>query len=245
MILITGHKGLIGGALYRKLDAVGFDRGDKLVDQKYDIIIHTAANCSIRQIIANPDLAKENIDLTYRVFELARKHKSKMIVFSSGRVSHESWNPYTVDKRFMENMAQAYRDCYGLDIIVIRPETVWGDSNNHERAVIKWMEAAVKNEHLYIYGSRNKELPPIYIDDFSKRVLYIIGHFNKYKNKTISISGQIRKAVDIARAIIKQYKSKSKIVFKKAEITQPQKCYPSDFTLEVPFEESLKIYATT
>ena len=238
MILITGHKGLIGSALFKKFKAIGFDRGDPLIDQKYDLIIHTAANCSIRQIIKYPELAKENIDLTYKVFELARKYNSKLVLFSSGRVAHQSYNPYTVDKRFMENMARAYRDCYGVKSIIIRPETVWGESNNNKRVVMEWIEAASQNKPLYIYGPKYKELPPIYVDDFADIVYNLIIDFDNFVGQTISIAGQIRKAKDIAKAIVKQFKSKSKIVFMKGELTQPQKCYPSDIISDIPFEKS-------
>lgn len=240
--LITGHKGLIGGALYGNFGGVGFDRGDEWVDQDYGLIIHAAANCSIREVIRQPDLAKENIDLTYRVFELARRQQSKLVVFSSGRVGHESYNPYTVSKRFVENMARAYKDCYGVDCLVIRPETVWGRSNNNERVVIKWIQAANENRPLFIYGPKDKELPPIYIDQFTEIVTALIQNFEMYKNQVISVSGQVRKAIDIAQAILDLTGSTSEIIFREGELTQPQNCDPADFQSQVPFEESLRKY---
>lgn len=243
-ILITGHKGLIGKALFDRLcdknDVFGYDLGDSLVDTKYDIIIHAAANCVIRDTISNPGLSMDNIITTFQVFEIAKNYDSKIIAFSSGRVSHDVYNPYTVSKRFLENMAKAYKSCYDLDCLVIRPETVWGDSLNHNRAVIRWTEAALKDEPLYIFGPKDKELPPIYIDEFTDIVMDLITDFSKHKNKTLKVSGQIRKAFDIASAIVKQTKSKSKIIFQDEEKTQPQVCKPSDFTSSVAFEDSFK-----
>ena len=242
-ILITGHKGLIGSALFgslKKHTLTGFDRGDTFPDEPFDLIIHTAANCVIRETIRLPELSKENIDLTFSVFELARKYHSNLIAFSSGRLNHDSFNPYTVSKRYLEDMARAYKDCYDVDTLVIRPETVWGKSNNNERVIIKWWEAALESKPLLIFGNPEKELPPIYIDDFNHEMLLLIKDFEAFKNQVVTISGQIRKAIDIAQAIINLTDSGSDIMFLTPEITQPQTCEKAMFTSRVSFEESMK-----
>ncbi|MEI6144772.1 MAG: NAD(P)-dependent oxidoreductase, partial [Candidatus Berkelbacteria bacterium] len=132
-VFLTGHRGLIGSELVKhfKDKVIGFDRGDKWPTPEavkdVDLIIHCASNCVIREVIKNPDLAKENIDLTYKVMELARQNNiKKVVLFSSGRVKHKEKNPYTVSKEFLELTGEGYRQCYGIDYIIIRPETVWG-----------------------------------------------------------------------------------------------------------------------
>lgn len=246
-ILITGHKGLIGSELYKILsidhEVSGFDRGDSWPDHKrFDMIIHTAANCVIRETIKDPNLARENVLLTTKVYEEARKYKSKVIVFSSARVGHESYNPYTVSKRFNELTAKAYKACYDVESIIIRPETVWGYSYNNERAIIKWIQAARRNEDLVIYGPADKKLSPIYVDQFIEFVLSVVNDFDKYSGQTLQISGQIRFALDIANAIIKKFSSSSKVIFKDGELTQPQDCLESAFTSNVKFEDSLDTF---
>ena len=52
-ILVTGHRGFIGGHIYNYLksngyDVYGYDLGDQLNDIKYDYIIHMAARGLIR-----------------------------------------------------------------------------------------------------------------------------------------------------------------------------------------------------
>ena len=244
--LITGHEGLIGSALWHGLPSehllVGYERFDLTPEGPFDMIIHTAANCVIRETIAYPALAQENIVVTNMVFDLAKKHNSKLVLFSSGRLSHESFNPYTVSKRYLEDMARAYKDCYNLDSLIIRPETVWGKSKNNERVVMKWIAAARSHQPLIFKGPPNKDLPPIYIKDFTKIVLDLIANFETYKNRTLKVSGQIRKAVDIATSIIEMTKSTSALLPMEGEITQPQYCEPYDFTSPVPFEESLEAF---
>ncbi len=233
-ILITGHRGLIGGALYKALSVKhnvwGVEKGERVnLPEKLDLIIHTGANCVIRETIKNPDLAFRNVSTTYNIMELARRKKSKVILMSSGRVNHDVHNPYTASKRYLEELAKVYCDCYGVEYLIIRPETIWGFSENNERALIKWVQAAIQNKPLVIYGDKEKELSPLHINDFTIVVLFLIKNWEA--NRTITLTGKTYKVVDIINLIKKLAGSRSKVVWKKAELTQPQKCTNSDYEL--------------
>ncbi len=244
MKLITGHLGLIGNRIYQEIkgDKVGIDRNDK-IEGKYDLIIHCGANTFIRDCLKNPDLAKENIDRTYEVFETARKSKCLVVAFSSSRAEHDLRNPYVLSKWFLEEIAETYFKNYGVEHIIIRPETIWGYSNNNDRVINKWIENAIEGRNIDIYGDEDKELSPLYIDEFMNRFWHFF-----YKNEfcgrgAYSISGQIRKAKDIAQDIITFFNSKSKVVFKKAEEFQPQRCHRADMVGNVNFSQELNKYA--
>lgn len=234
-ILVTGHKGLIGGEIYNRLkksyNVYGYDN---LKDKEstpnldnnvnYHYIIHCAANCIIRDIIKDPSKSLDNIILNYKIMEVARKYKSKIFLFSSSRANHKNMNPYVVSKLYLENLAKSYRECYNLDYVIIRPETVWGyKRDNPVRVIPNWINCAKKNKDIIIYGPKDKELPPVRVDDFTTAFLEIFNNFEKTKNKTFAISGYPQKAESVAKQIIKRYKSKSKIVFKSQELSQPQK----------------------
>lgn len=233
-ILVTGHKGLIGGEIYNYLkknyNVYGCDLKEKKSLSnlsrkiKYNYIIHCAANCVIREIIKNPCQSLDNIKINQKVMELAKKNRSKLILFSSSRANHKNMNPYVVSKLHLENLAKAYKECYNLDYIIIRPETVWGyERDNPVRVIPNWINCAKKNKDLIIYGPKDKELPPVRVDDFTNAFLEIFNNFEKNKNKTFAICGYPQKAEAVAKQIIKKYKSKSKIVFKSQELSQPQK----------------------
>ena len=86
-----------------------------------------------------------------------------------------------------------------------------------------WIDKALHNKDLIIYGDENKELSPLYIDDFIIEFSKLLENFNEIKNsKPYVITGVIRNAKDIAKIIIKTTVSKSKIIYEEAEITQPQ-----------------------
>jgi len=234
-ILITGHKGLIGGEIYNRLkksyNVFGYDN---LKDKNsilnldnnvhYHSIIHCAANCVIRDIIKEPEKSLENIILNYKIMEIARKYNSKLFLFSSSRANHKNMNPYVVSKLYLENIAKAYKECYNLNYIIIRPETVWGyKRDNPVRVIPNWINCAKKNKNIIIYGPKDKELPPVRVDDFTTTFLDLFNNFEKYKNKTFAICGHPQKAEDVANQIVKKFKSESKIIFKPQELSQPQK----------------------
>ncbi len=152
--LITGHKGLIGNEIYNRLinnnDVIGYDKDDIFPqDQYFDIIIHCASNCVVRDIIKNPKLSFDNIELTYKVMEYARINNIKRIIlFSSSRVNAIEKNPYTVSKQYLENMAEGYYQCYNIEYIIIRPETVWSRNEKNKRVINIWIDNIINNKIL-------------------------------------------------------------------------------------------------
>lgn len=234
-ILISGYLGLIGSRIYHELKSrgeqvYGYDYGDKMPSDRieYDMIIHCAANCIIRETIHNPDLMMENIDLTYMFMELARRTECKQVIlFSSGRLNYpENSNPYIVSKQFLENIAKAYKQCYGINSVIVRPETVWDIStDNPKRVIPNWILSAKSNKRIIVYGDSNKELSPIHINDFYHEFTKILSNFDKYANREpITITGIALKVCDIISGIKKQYRSTSEVKYVSPEDTQPQNC---------------------
>jgi len=244
-IFITGTKGLIAGKLLEHFGekAIGFDKGDTFPENgaNIDLIIHCASDCVIREVIKNPELMMSNINITYKVMEFARKNNvKKVVLFSSSRTRHKEKNPYTVSKQFLENIAEGYRQCYGIDYIIIQPETVWGRNERNRRVINTWIDAVLLGKEVMFYGDKEKELPPITAKEFVELLLPLIENFEENKGKTISIAGPARKVTDIITAIENATKKKANVVFKPAETAQPQKCSPSTITGKQTFEEQLK-----
>lgn len=232
--LITGSHGLIGSELMRryKENAVGWDKlcnvdltGVNFTLMDVDMIIHTAANDFIRDSVANPNEALENIIATHNVYEYARRSGcKKMIVFSSSRVRHEEDNPYVLSKRTLEMYAKTYQECYGIRTVIIRPETVWGYSNKNERVMVKWIQNAMNGEDIVIKGTHSKELAPVYVTDFVDWFEHIVDNFDEALD-VYNVSGKVRAASEIAREIRDALDSQSRVVFSQPEPFQPQTCY--------------------
>ena len=238
-VIITGHKGLIGNFLKNRLEKDGnhiidcidirdgkniLDIKDKIINQKVDILFHLAAHCKINQSITNPDTSHINdADGTFAVLEFCRKNNIKKIVnFSSSRVLSPEKNPYTVAKLYGEELCKAYKDCYDIDYITIRPSTVYGpfDDKTH-RLIDIFITNAINGNDLIIYGNPEKKtLDFSYVDDFVDGIMLAI---NGSWNTAYNISGEEEfKVYDLAKMIMKKTNSNSKIIIKIAEIAQPQ-----------------------
>jgi nucleoside-diphosphate-sugar epimerase len=243
-VLITGSQGLIGRELVKKHkslgdDVIGYDilsdengehwHWNSIRYNNYDIIHHTASKCVIREVIKAPKQAMENNDITFRVMELARHCRpQKLILYSSNRVTANIENPYVSCKKFMENLALAYKNCYDIDSIIIRPETIWGNKANDTRVIPNWINSAKNNMDINVYGYINKQLSPLYIDDFMNVLEGIINCYDINKNKTFTITGSIRTAKEITETIKRFYDSKSNINYLEPEKTQPQEIVERD-----------------
>jgi len=205
------------------------------------MIIHCASNCVVRKVINNPELMMENINITYKIMEFARINNiKKVVLFSSSRVNHKEKNPYTVSKQFLENIAEGYKQCYGVECIIIQPETVWGYREKNRRVICTWIDNILSGKEIIIYGDKDKELPPIHVKEFVELFLLLVQNFDQNKGKTISIAGKTKKVTEIISDIEKVTGKKAKIVFKPAETAQPQKCTPSTITGKQEFVEQLK-----
>lgn len=141
--IISGHKGLIGRFLKKRLENEGhecvlaLDQRDeenpldiKEIDkfnEKADMFFHLAANCKINKCIAEPEWAFDNVLGVYHTLEYCRKNNIKKFVnFSSTRVLYPEKNSYTSAKIYREELCKAYKKCYDIDYIIIRPSTVYG-----------------------------------------------------------------------------------------------------------------------
>jgi nucleoside-diphosphate-sugar epimerase len=229
-ILITGHRGLIGSSLWDRLkdnhQLYGYDikdlEGSNLLE-KVDMIIHCASYCVIREIIKDTSLMMKNIQLTYQVIEKAKNDKSKIILMSSSRLNSDYYSPYVTGKKFLEDMARTYKDCYDVDNIIIRPETIWGYHQDDSRVIPNWIKLAKNNEDIIVFGDKSKALSPLFIEDFSSELVKIIDNFDDFKNRDpITITGEDMKVYKIIGIIKDFYNSKSSVIFREPELSQPQ-----------------------
>ena len=237
---ITGHQGLIGTYLKKRLDKEGHKcvlqidqrEGFNVMDlmfketelsDKIDVFYHFAAQCRINEAIANPILPhRNNVDGILSVLEFCRKHDiPKIVTASSSRVLSPERNPYTASKVYVEEITRAYSDCYGLEHIIVRPSTVYGPLfDETSRLINNWFTAAFKEKELKLYGDKNKTLDFTYIDDFVDGVMLATkGPWNQSYN--ISGNEEVN-LYDLGKYIIEKTGTSSKLNMYPEERAQPQ-----------------------
>jgi len=238
-IILTGHKGLVGTYLKKRLEEEGhkiilsIDKrdgkeveslGEIELNEKVDLFIHAAAFCKINKTIENPELGHENALNAFNVLEFCRKNNiSKIVFFSSSRILSKEKNPYTAGKIYGEELCKAYKKCYGIDYIIIRPSTVYGPIwDKTQRLMHIFIVNALQGKDLEIYGDpKTKTLDFTYINDFIDGTMLAINNSEWCKEYNIS-GGEEYKILDLAKFIIENTNSPSKIIIKEAEKAQPQ-----------------------
>lgn len=236
---LTGNRGLIGSFLEKRLIEEGHevvlrvdkqdgndvaDLKDMDAEREIDLFIHCAAVCKINKIVENPEIGFKNALDTFSALEFCRKNNvKKFMYFSSSRVLSEESNPYTAGKLFGEELCRAYKDCYGIDYIIIRPSTVYGPAEDKTNRLMNiFITNALKGNDLKIYGDPDtKTLDFTYVGDFIDAIILTL---NNDWNKEYNISGgeEVR-VFDLAKYIIQETQSTSKINIMDEETAQPQK----------------------
>jgi len=163
-----------------------------LSKRKFDAILHFAATPGVRRSISEPQLYVENnIAGTVAILELARQLEIEKVLFASsssvygngaairsnvegklkdiqrcheGRSVHPL-SPYAASKAAMELMGLTYHDLYGMDILIPRYFTVYGERGRPDMAYLKFMLQMAQGEEITIYGDGKQLRDMTYIED--------------------------------------------------------------------------------
>ena len=141
-ILVTGHKGFIGSALFSRLVnaghrvhgidiEAGWDRDrytnkQNLLDCKFpdniDLVIHLAGKSGVRESLQDPaGYWNNNVEASRRLFD---RYEGTRILYASSSSAYEpDLNPYAASKYVLEELAERYSDTLGM-----RFHTVYSDN---------------------------------------------------------------------------------------------------------------------
>lgn len=198
---------------------------------KFDYVFHTAAQINLRHSITNPkEDANTNIIGSLNVIDNCIRAKVKRIIFSStgGAIYSENnvlpyyesdnaepSSPYGLSKLTIENYLKIFGKIHNLKSTILRYSNVYGPRQNilGEAGVISiFIEKALKNQNLTIFGDGNQTRDFVYVDDVVKANILALylgldGIFNVSSNTQHSIN-------TIAEEILISLPSYSKIEYK-------------------------------
>ena len=229
-ILLTGSSGTIGTALFEKLspfhqvtgvdikqnswnqclndNTVNIDLKDaknlSCLPPDSNLIIHFAANARVYELVENPDLAMDNMTMTYNILEYMRKNSIKNIIFASSReaygnimkdraISEEMVrlgnceSPYAATKMAAEAMIHAYNKAYDIDFVILRFSNVYGRYDDSDRVIPIWIRELLKSKDITVFG-REKSLDFTYIDDTIDGIVKVINNFELVRGSTLNIA---------------------------------------------------------
>ena len=180
-----------------------------------DFIFHLAAVSDINKVKKIPsETIETNIMGTTNFLEASRKNKVKKFIFASSVYSYgNSGNLYTTSKIASELIIKNYSLLFNLDYTIFRYTTAYGPRNRSVDATSIFVERALKNINLLVFGDGSQKRNYLYVKDLADGSM--TGLQKKTKNKIITLaSKQNIKIINLARTILKLTKSKSKIILK-------------------------------
>lgn len=192
-ILLTGHKGFIGNALFAHLQSKGhtiipIDKltGHDIISCDFphniETVIHLAGLSGVRDSLNNPtDYWKTNVIGSQRIFDF---YKGKRIIYASSSTAYEPWrNPYAMSKYGMEQLE--HPNSLGL-----RFTTVYGPNAREKMLIPK----ILRNDVQYLNVNHIRDF--IYVDDVISAIETVM---DKDLRGVIDVgTGLSNKLVDIA-----------------------------------------------
>jgi len=154
-----------------------------LFKNKFDVIIHLAANIIVQESIDNPRKVFENDVIgTFNVLEQAKNTNTRFAFMSTcmvydtasaqGAISEfhptKAASPYAGAKLAGENMVQSYYQTYDLPTVILRPFNTYGpyQKTTGEGGVVSiFIRSELNRDVLNIYGDGTQTRDLMYVED--------------------------------------------------------------------------------
>lgn len=149
--------------------------------QKFDIVIHLAAQAGVRYSITNPrDYIDSNIIGFYNILEACRNFPLQHLVFASSSSVYgntdlvpfsEKQNTdfpvsfYAATKKSNEVMAHSYSELYKMKITGLRFFTVYGPWGRPDMAPTLFAKAGMEGKPIKVFNEGNQSRDFTFIDD--------------------------------------------------------------------------------
>lgn len=212
-ILLTGGAGFIGTRLKAGLENQGHNvqvydlvNGDDICDkykldnlvnkEKFNIIINLAAKAGVPMGEEYyEEFFKTNCVGLKTLIEVCKKHKSKLVHFSSSSCL-KAQSVYGITKLAGEKLIEAS----GIEYLIVRPFTVVGENGRKEMVLYKWLGQYKRGEKITFYGDGKTFRGYTYVWDLVEGVIMSLG----VSNKTLNIGGNQKVALEDFWGIFKE-----------------------------------------
>jgi UDP-glucose 4-epimerase len=158
---------------YHELSAI-------MLSQRFDYVFHYAATVGVKRTLDNPILVLKDIDGIKNVLELCKNTLVKRVFFSSSSEvygepvslpQHEETTPlnsrlpYAIVKNVAEAFLKSYQKEYNLPYTILRFFNTYGPKQSQDFVLPRFINAALRNEPITIYGDGSQTRTFCYISD--------------------------------------------------------------------------------
>ena len=213
---------------FHNIDVNNYENLINGIGQKsYDFIFHYAAVVGVKRTLENPKLVLNDIEGIKNILEFSKQKKIKRIFFSSSsevygepveipqRESTTPLNsklPYAVVKNLAESYFRTYQKEDKISYTIFRLFNTFGPLQSDDFVITKFINQAIANNDLTVYGDGSQTRTFCYIDDNIDCAVKCLLE-NKFINDVINIgSDEEMSILSLAELVIKLTNSKSKII---------------------------------
>lgn len=223
--LSTGKKDNINNkAIFYNIDIKNYNDLENIFNNnKIEYIIHLAAQVSVPNSIRNPiNDANENIIATLNIIELSKKYNIKKIIASSSAAVYGIPKKLPIDELhttipisyygLSKLTMEKYLILSNLNYVICRFSNVYGprQTPHGEAGVVSiFMDNAINNKDLNIFGDGKQTRDFIYVEDIAKIFLFFIEKnisneiLNISTNNSININELANTIINISKSNIK------------------------------------------
>ncbi len=165
------------------------DKGEKVIKEKPNIVIHLAAQAGVRYSLENPkSYIKSNLEGFANILESSRKNNIQHLVYASSSsvyggnkkmpfnedqsVDHPI-SLYAASKKANELMAHSYSHLFNIPVTGLRFFTVYGPWGRPDMALFKFTKNIVENKQIEIYNYGKMMRDFTYIDDIVESIIRV------------------------------------------------------------------------
>ena len=193
---------------------------------RFDYVFHYAAVVGVKRTLEHPVMVLDDIQGIRNVLDLSKNTGVKRVFFSSSSEvygepvhlpQHEhttplnSRLPYAVVKNVGESFCRSYQQEYGLDFTLFRFFNTYGPKQSPDFVVSRFINAALENRDITIYGEGSQTRTFCYIDDNTEACINALLK-DLFVNEVVNVGNDNAITVlELAETIIKLTKSKSQI----------------------------------
>ena len=225
-ILVTGHKGYIGGHIYSELQLLGhsvtgIDLKDGedilhcLPDENFDFVFHLAACPRVGYSVEKPSYTlKQNVLVTSTLLEWAKDHGVKRVIFSSssavnGNGDGVPTSPYGLHKLMNEMECRLYSELYGLDTVCLRYFNAYSEDQefggSYSTAICAWMEMIKRGMPLRIDGDGEQTRDLVHVKDIVSANIFCMKQAGRFDGKWFNVGSGESVSMNYIREMINKH----------------------------------------
>lgn len=194
---------------------------------KFDLVFHYAALVGVKRTLQNPVSVLEDVKGLENILRLSKNTGVKRIFYSSSSEVYgepvefpqnekttplNSRLPYAVVKNLGESYLRSYQQEFGVNYTIFRFFNTFGPKQSKDFVVSRFINLALKNEDITIYGDGQQTRTFCYIDDNIDACYHSIASVDCI-NEVINVGGNEEVPIlTLAETIKKITGSGSKIV---------------------------------